>query len=57
VSRTPSGVAYGLVRAPGAAPVIVPSTASEPMFDTDVRAWQADASAAGFFVTLPGGRP
>jgi anti-sigma factor RsiW/streptogramin lyase len=36
---------------------IAPAGASEPMFDSLGRAWQADKGASGFYVTLPGALP
>jgi streptogramin lyase len=56
VARDVNGVVYGGVRVP-AVTQSAPASASEPMFDSLGRAWQADRLAGGFYVTLPGARP
>jgi len=54
VSRTPNALAYGLVQSASGVQ-LVPGSATEPMFDPMGRVWDADTSADGFYVTLPGG--
>jgi anti-sigma factor RsiW/streptogramin lyase len=57
VTRTATEVLYGLAVGNGIT-VHAPGTASGPLFDALGRAWQADASAGGFYVTLsPGAQP
>jgi anti-sigma factor RsiW/streptogramin lyase len=54
VSRTPSALAYGFASSASGVRIL-PGNATEPMFDPTGRAWDADSSADGFYVTLPGG--
>jgi streptogramin lyase len=52
VAQGAGDIISGPVGAPG--PVRrAPASASRPFFDGSGRAWQADRSAAGFYVTLP----
>jgi hypothetical protein len=52
VAQGPGDIISGPVGAPG--PLRhAPASASRPFFDGSGRAWQADRSVAGFYVTLP----
>ena len=51
VSRSASGTTYGAAVGGGAQ--LVPSGATEPMFDSLGRIWMGDSSSGGFFVTVP----
>lgn len=55
VTRTSGSVVFQSVLV-GSAAHTAPGTASEPMFDSFGRTWQADLAGQGFYVTLPGGR-
>ena len=57
VTHTAAEVLYGLAAGNGIT-VHAPGTASGPLFDALGRAWQADVTAGGFYVTLsPGAQP